>query len=394
MEPRAAGPHLRERSLDGEADGVDDERLLIRDYDASGQRTKSVVTVGGTQTTTTYDYDGLTLFSLSATQGSTTWRIDYLYDEEGALYGGVYRSPASSTSPTYFTAVNNDHGDVLELCDADGSAFAAYRYDAWGLPQGAGNYAAGVWTQGTSLITSTSAGQIASRQILRYASYALDPESGFYYCSARYYDPATRQWTIGDAAKVDGEESAYQYAAASISDHHKLSNYRKVTQPAGKDWCWAASSVCAIKSLRPKTASRYPASGGRSSDYVMQERLATQVFGKDNNHGITATSHVRWQLRMTRYWRVDVDHDYLTSTLEKPCSWSKLTKRIAAHKPVLMSVRLGNGKSHVMVIYETMIKDGEQLVSIMNPWGKQWRMSLRFGLQPCFHYHYSSMEVD
>ena len=47
--------------------------------------------------------------------------------------------------------------------------------------------------------------------MLRYASYAYDAESGLYYCSARYYDPATRQWTTGDPAKADGEESAYQY---------------------------------------------------------------------------------------------------------------------------------------------------------------------------------------
>jgi RHS repeat-associated protein len=180
-------------------------------YDGSGQRTKSVVTVGSTTTTTSFAYDGLTLLFLSAVQGSTTWRIDYLYDEEGTPWGGVYRSPASSTNPTYFTIVTSDRGDALELCDADGAAFAAYRYDAWGLPQGAGSYATGVWTQSTALVTSTLAGQIASRQVLRYAGYAFDAESSLYYCSARYYDPATRQWTTGDPAKADGEESPYQY---------------------------------------------------------------------------------------------------------------------------------------------------------------------------------------
>ncbi|MFA4965381.1 MAG: RHS repeat-associated core domain-containing protein [Thermoleophilia bacterium] len=179
-------------------------------YDAAGQRTKSVVTVG-TTTTTSFAYEGLTLLKLAATQGATTWRIDYLSDVEGVPYGGVYRSPASSTSPTYFSLVTSDRGDVLELCDADGNAFAAYRYDAWGSPQGAGSYATGIWTQSTSLVTSTLAGQIASRQNLRYAGYAFDAESGLYYCSARYYDPATRQWTSGDPAKADGEESAYQY---------------------------------------------------------------------------------------------------------------------------------------------------------------------------------------
>ena len=209
-------------------------------YDASGQRTKSVVTVGGTQTTTTYDYDGLTLLSLSATQGAASWRIDYLYDEEGALYGGVYRSPATSTGPTYFTAVTDDHGDVLELCDADGAAFAAYRYDAWGLPQGAGDLATGVWTQATTLVNQALAGQIAARQILRYASYAYDAESGLYYCSARYYDPATRQWTTGDPAKADGEESAYQYCGGEpvgrVDPDGEAAFRRKAAVAYAKKW--------------------------------------------------------------------------------------------------------------------------------------------------------------
>jgi len=136
--------------------------------------------------------------------------------EDAALWGSVYRSPAGSTSPTFFSLVTTDRGDVAELCDANGAAFCAYRYDAWGLPQGAGTYATGIWTQSTSLITSTLAGEIASRQVLRYASYAWDAESALYYCSARSYDPATRQWTTGDPAKADGEESADQYCGGPV----------------------------------------------------------------------------------------------------------------------------------------------------------------------------------
>jgi RHS repeat-associated protein len=177
-------------------------------YDAAGQRTKSTVTVAGTTTTTNFSYDGLTLLKLAATQGSSSWRIDYLYDEDGTPYGGVYRSPSNSTSPTYFTMITNGHGDVLELLDANGNAFASYRYDPWGSP-----LASGTTTQSTSLIGSALASQIASQQVLRYAGYAYDSESGLYYCSARYFDPATRQWTTTDPAKADGEESAYQYCA-------------------------------------------------------------------------------------------------------------------------------------------------------------------------------------
>ena len=58
--------------------------------------------------------------------------------------------------------ITNDRGDVVELLDANGNAFAAYRYDAWGLPQGSGN---GISTTSTGLISSTLAGQIASRQV-------------------------------------------------------------------------------------------------------------------------------------------------------------------------------------------------------------------------------------
>jgi RHS repeat-associated protein len=44
-------------------------------------------------------------------------------------------------------------------------------------------------------------------------AYVYDSESGLYYCSARSYDPATRQWISKDPEKADGEESAYQYCA-------------------------------------------------------------------------------------------------------------------------------------------------------------------------------------
>ena len=48
-------------------------------------------------------------------------------------WGGVYRSPATSTSPTYFTMVTDDRGDVIELLDAAGNPFACYHYELWGL---------------------------------------------------------------------------------------------------------------------------------------------------------------------------------------------------------------------------------------------------------------------
>ncbi len=117
--------------------------------------------------------------------------------------------------------VTSDRGDVVELLDANGERFAAYRYDPWGQPQGNGNYKTGIWTytDTNSLIDSTTAGQIADRQVLRYAGYVYDADSGLYYCQARYYDPATEQWLSPDLAKADGEESAYQYCGGDPVNH-------------------------------------------------------------------------------------------------------------------------------------------------------------------------------
>jgi len=182
-------------------------------YDARGQRTQSQVTVSSDTTTTNYVYDEAgTLLSLSADENDgetdTTWSIDYLYDEEGVPYGGVYRSPTDTGSPVFFAVLTDQHGDVLELLDANGDPFAGYRYDAWGNPTG-------TWTANTSLISDVITpglpAAIASHQVLRYAGYVYDSESGLYYLSARSYDPATAQFISPDLAKADGEESAYQY---------------------------------------------------------------------------------------------------------------------------------------------------------------------------------------
>jgi RHS repeat-associated protein len=176
-----------------------------------------VVDKAGAQTTTDFTYTGLTLHKLSATQAGGTapenWTITYLYDEYGKPYAGVYRSPTDSTTPITFGLVTTDCGDVVELLDADGSPFAAYRYDAWGNPLGAGTGGAtGMWWQTTALITDANVAKaISERQVLRYAGYCYDSESGLYYLSARHYDPVSRQFLSKDLSRNDGEQSAYQY---------------------------------------------------------------------------------------------------------------------------------------------------------------------------------------
>jgi len=171
----------------------------------------------GVQETLAYDVTPLTSPSITRNgRGMATGRTATIAPRT-TVTRSVSDPAGRDTADRWTTATIQQSGHTAKTMsrsfDTAGNPFAAYRYDAWGSPQGEGTYATGIWTQSTSLVSSTLAGQIASRQVLRYAGYPYDGESGLYYCSARYYDPATRQWTTGDPAKADGEESAWQYCA-------------------------------------------------------------------------------------------------------------------------------------------------------------------------------------
>lgn len=180
-------------------------------YDAVGRRVRSEVEADGTSTTTEWSFDGRRVVALRARRGDETWRIDYLYDEDGAPYAGVYRSSMCVDAPVVFAMVTASRGDVVELLDLDGVPFVAYRYDAWGVPDTPQSRA-------TGRIAGVVAARIAERQVLRYAGYVYDAElgpkgHGMYCLWARHYDPSTRQFLSKDPEKADGEESPYQYCS-------------------------------------------------------------------------------------------------------------------------------------------------------------------------------------
>lgn len=173
-------------------------------YGSDGQRTRSVVTASQVTTTTNYDYQGDALLGLTASASNgTTYTLDYMYDEKGIVFAGVY-SGTDATEGVRFMMSTTDRQDVRDLIDEDGDAFAHYTYDAWGNQLG-------IQTAATSLVTAEQAEAIANRQPLRYASYVFDAESSLYYLSQRYYDASTMQFISKDPAKADGEMSAYMY---------------------------------------------------------------------------------------------------------------------------------------------------------------------------------------
>jgi YD repeat-containing protein len=142
-------------------------------YDANGQRTRSTVTSGSVTTTTTYAYDGLVLLGLSAERSDgATWAVAYVPDAAGRPWLGVY-SGTEATAPVSFGVLTTQRGDVAELIDEDGTAFAYMSYDAYGNP-------GAVATTGTAAVPARMAA-IAQANPLRYAGYCYDGFSGLYY---------------------------------------------------------------------------------------------------------------------------------------------------------------------------------------------------------------------
>jgi RHS repeat-associated protein len=279
-------------------------------YDASGQRVRSAVTSAGLTTTTDYDYDGEKLMGLSARRSDgTTWTIDYLYDGSGQLFAGVYASSATSATP--FLAETTDRGDVRELLDAQGAAFALYAYDSYGVP-------IEVASAGTARITPAVAAQIAARQPLRYASYSFDAESGLYHCSARYYDPAVAAFISKDPRRADGQESPYQYCggepvgrtdpsgAMFLSLHHK-DEYRharaKLVAAAKQLVKWKVRYSHGAHVQKPKRHGQMDCSGAvawiyRKAGTWFAKRIPRPTSGSRWNTD-SFVSHLSWK---TKHW--------------------------------------------------------------------------------------------
>ena len=173
-------------------------------YDGSGQRTSKTTLKAGVATTTSYVYDGIRLLALTSTTAGQKQSLTYLYGDKTTPVGALYQSSSAPEDSCAFEIVSDAHGDVREMRDRAGEAFARFDYDVYG------NIRSQKILQ-TALISQTLAQQIVELQPLRYAGYVFDSETGLYYCSQRYYDPAVAAFISKDPAKADGEQSAYGY---------------------------------------------------------------------------------------------------------------------------------------------------------------------------------------
>lgn len=113
---------------------------------------------------------------LRETYGNTV--LDFFYDSNGMPYALKYNG-------TVYYYITNLQGDVMKLVDASGTVVASYEYDPYGN------------------ITSSS-GDMAAINPLRYRGYYYDSDSGLYYLQSRYYDPKVGRFINADSYASTG----------------------------------------------------------------------------------------------------------------------------------------------------------------------------------------------
>ena len=109
-------------------------------------------------------------------------RLDFYYDEQGALLGFRYNGQD-------YWYIRNGQNDIAGIIDSTGTQVVSYTYDSWGVPIST---------------TGSMAGTIGEINPFRYRGYYYDSETGLYYLNSRYYDPVIGRFINADGLVVAG----------------------------------------------------------------------------------------------------------------------------------------------------------------------------------------------
>jgi RHS repeat-associated protein len=161
-------------------------------YGYNGDGLRMSKTVNGTAET--FQWDLTRSLPLLIGDGST----QYIYGPVGLPVEQI-----NGSSVLYFH--HDQLGSTRVLTDGNGLAQATYVYDAYGY------------------LTVSTGSSVTNP--LRYAGQYQDPENGFYYLRARYYDPTTAQFLSRDPL-VASTHTPYAYARANSVNE---------TDPSGAD---------------------------------------------------------------------------------------------------------------------------------------------------------------
>lgn len=211
-------------------------------YDDTGLRTEKTVTKNGVATTTKFVYNGGKLIA----EYTGTKRVDYLYDENGMLYGFIYNNAK------YFY-IRDTLQNILGIVDANGNAVVHYNYTAYGE---------------CKAITGSKASTIGTINSFRYKGYYFDAETGLYYVSSRYYDPEIGRCINADIPETltaDFENFAqYNLFAYCFNDPVNLSD-ETGTWPS-----WATKLAIGVRAvvIGAAVVAATAASGGAAAAFV------------------------------------------------------------------------------------------------------------------------------
>ena len=123
---------------------------------------------------TKYFYDGSRL----VTEIKGSQRLDFVYDEQGLLYGLVLNNT------TKYFYVRDILQNILGLVDESGTLVVKYSYNAFGA---------------VTIVSDTSGVSIGSINPFRYKGYYYDVETQLFYCNSRYYSPELCRWISPDS---------------------------------------------------------------------------------------------------------------------------------------------------------------------------------------------------
>ena len=160
--------------------GIDEQKSIDYTYDSNGLIIKNVLGYwydddrDSEEFTTQYYYDGDKLI----TEINQYCRLDFLYDENGMLYGLI-----KDNSSKYFY-VRDYLQNILGIVDQNGKLVIKYKYDAYGNNKG---------------IEDTSGCNLGTRNPFRYKGYYYDDDAEMYYCKSRFYVPKWRRWLNNDS---------------------------------------------------------------------------------------------------------------------------------------------------------------------------------------------------
>ncbi len=128
-----------------------------------------------------YMYNGSQLMS----EIGPDYRLDFLYDENGQLYGFI----KNGTNKYFY--VRDILKNILGIIDTHGNLVVKYNYTAYG----------------NCTVTLDTDDGLANLNPFRYKGYYYDRESDMYYCHSRYYVPEWCRWLNADSPNFLQPES-------------------------------------------------------------------------------------------------------------------------------------------------------------------------------------------